>query len=125
MKNDNLGVAPFIFKRNRDYWPDMKEDMVQGFYGEDKLAYFKGRESNYFKYVEVNDGIFNDKLRKFAYEEMFKLKEEMSSHVQKLMKGGGGRGRMVVRDNSLKQSKTKKQTSFSRMEVSTSNPREV
>ena len=56
---------------------------------------------------------------------LFKLKEEMSSHVQKLMKGGGGRGRMPNRDNTLKQNKTKKQTSFSRIEASTSNPREV
>ena len=49
MKEDELGVAPFIFKRNRDYWPDMKEDMVR-VYGEDKIAYFKGRETTFTKY---------------------------------------------------------------------------
>ena len=39
------------------------------------------------------------------------------------MKGGGGRGRMMTRDNTLKP--PKKQNTFSRMDASNSKPKEI
>ena len=115
MKGDELGAAPFVFKRNRDYWPGMKKDLVE-VYGEDKLAFFRGRDSNYHKYVEVHEGLFNDKLKKFAYDEMYKMKDDMMGHVQKLLGKGGGRGgRMLKHGSTLKT--PKHQNTFSRMDV--------
>ena len=114
MKSDDLGTAPFVFKRNRDYWPGMKKDLME-VYGEDKLAFFRGRDSNYHKFVEVTEGMFNDKLKRFAYEEMFKMKEDMMGHMQKLLGKGGGRGaRMLKHGSTMKP--PKHQNTFSRIE---------
>ena len=46
LKEDRLGMAPFVFKPNRDYWPDMREGHMK-IYGEDKLKYFKDKERNH------------------------------------------------------------------------------